>query len=269
MTASSPLFSSPGDRLVALGSLAVRPLVYCGAGKDGPFPPPQEPIEGLSVRSTSARRDARIHTTTNLYGFVNLKPGPHRVHIVDPRGRFLPRAIAVNVPDYASLRDALERRAQTLPAVAPPPIEVAWLRRAPGTPTTTGLFGVVRDATGASVPFAWIRVEKVLAFDDAADGEGRFVTYADQRGEYVVPLSFVRRPSGDDSAPASIKVRVHRPLGPAPAGDGALAAFPVSFDDLAPEKPGFDSVYEPIALVADKAVDFEVGTSMRLDLQPP
>ncbi|WP_437656644.1 hypothetical protein [Sorangium sp. So ce1182] len=257
MTSAGPTLLQPSERLVALGSLAVRPVAYGGENGAGPLPPPSEPIDGLLVSAAEARRPALLRATTNVYGFVDLAPGLQRVLVVDPRGRFLPRAIAVDVPDRRPLADALARGAATLPAVADPPLALAWLRPAPGKQRSSGVHGVVRGPSGAPLALAWIRVDTP---------EGRFVTYSDHRGEYVAPLPFVRRPAADD-ADVQINVRVHRLLAEVPASADALEVFPASFDGLAPEIAGFDAVYEQAALV-NKAVQFEVGKPVRLDLQP-
>jgi hypothetical protein len=260
---TSPLTLEGAYRLVSLGSLAVRPVAYLGAGASGPFEPPVGPIEGLTLRSTSDRRAPVLHVATDCYGFVDLVPGAHRVHLSDARGRFLPRAITAVVPDRRPLGAAIARGAAVLPSVPAPPLVRAWLRPAPGQAVLgTALLGTVRSATGEALPFAWIRVEAA---------QGRFVTYSDARGEYLAPLAFLRPvvAPGDDVGSPIVPAQVSaypRSAPPSPADRDEITSFPADFDDLVPGTASFVAVYG--AAVFDASVDIIVGITARLDLQP-
>ena len=174
------------DRRVSVGSLAVRPTVYMGRDGGGPFPAPSDAISGLSVTLTGRKQRPTFHPITNVYGFIDLPGGPARVEVSDPEGRYLPAALAVNLPDRAPLAAALSRGASVLPAVADPPFVPVPLRpsvRARSREVRAAFFGRVTTPAGAPCPFAWVR---------ATTAQGVYITYADERGEYIAPLPFLR-----------------------------------------------------------------------------
>jgi hypothetical protein len=260
------------DRLVSLGSLAVRPVVYRGTVGDQPLTMSSDPIEGLRVRSTTSQRTPLFHVSTNLYGFVDLAPGLHRVHVVDPEQRFLPRAVAAIAPDRSLLGDALARGARTLPVVDDPPLVSAKLRPSPSSlmgGAEAALHGVILDVDGEGAPFAWIRAQTLL---------GEYVTYSDARGEYVVPLPFLHPVIvTDPSDPTQSKHQTTFPvtlevypllaaLASVVASGDPLDVFPADFDDLAPGSPRFGEVYDPTKLFS-MSTNATVGARARLDPQ--
>jgi hypothetical protein len=265
------------DRLVTLGSLAVRPVLHRGAN-GAVFPTSNEPIYGLSVRILGSRARALFHPSTNVHGFVDLPPGPDPVlvGVTDPENRFLPRTLRVTVPDQTSLREALALGAQAPPATASPPFVTAHLRPSPSGPARasyTSVYGVAREADGRPIAWAWVRV---------STPQGRYVTYTDLRGEYLAILPFLRpvvtvvdegdlEGDSDDltevQSTFSADVSAHRLLAPIPASGDPLTAFPPTFDDLAPEIPGFEEVYEESAFFLT-TVPIKVETHHRLDLLP-
>lgn len=103
------------ERSVLTGVLALRLVRYIGEGAVAPAA--TLPIAGLRVRSTSAVETPRYHPSTGLYGFLHLRPGRHRIHIEDPRERYLPRAIEVDVPDRREVRRVLETDVPPLPGL--------------------------------------------------------------------------------------------------------------------------------------------------------
>ena len=270
------------DRVVALGMLAIRPVVYRGASGGTRLAAPVEPIAGLRIRSTSSRKLPIFHASTNCYGFVDLPAGRHRIHLEDPESRFLMRAIEVVVPDRSALREALERGARVppvdgggsaplVPPVVPaPPFVTVPLRPAPGSifgDLDTSLWGVLRDAAGNGVPLAWIRV---------STPQGDFVTCSDARGEYLATLPFLRpivtTLDIDPEQPViqtvlAVAIEAYPLLNPPARGADPLAIFPASFDDLDPLIRGFEAIYHVGARIT-RTTNVTVGARVRLDLQP-
>jgi hypothetical protein len=262
------------DRLVTLGSLAVRPTIYSGRNGGGPFPVSSEPIPGLTVRIPKRKQAPIFHTTTNVYGFLDLAGGPTRVEITDPENRYLPRAISVNVPDRRPLGEALARGATVLPAVLPPPFVEVPLRPSPHVrlrELRAAVFGRVTTPAGVPCPFAWVR---------ATTTKGVHVTYADERGEYFAPLPFLRpivtildpheTGDGDDdlalTVDFSVTVRAYRRRTPPPAGS-PLEGFLLEIDTAVPGDAAFDAVYVPASLY-ETTTSVKLETHVRLDLQP-
>lgn len=269
MTAPAAAFVP--DRRVALGALAVRPVLYRGVNGASPFGSPEQPIMDLLVQSTSSVLSPTFHPATHVYGFVDLLPVPaeHRIQITDPLRRYLPRAVTAQVPDRRPLGAALIAGATDLPTVLDPPTVVALMRptlRTPITTEETAVWGVT-SAQGAALPFTWIR---------ATTPQGTYVTYSDVGGEYLVSLSFLRpvlpANAGADTPATqntfSVQIEAYALLAPpAPGDDDPLASFPADFDDLAPGGARFIALYGATALTT-KTLNIQVGTQVRLDLQP-
>lgn len=264
------------DRRPALGSLALRPVAYRGRNGVGPLAVSAEPIRGLSIRLVGSRAAPLFHASTNVYGFVDLRPDTYRAEVSDPEGRFLPRALRVDVPDRRPLAEALALGATSLPTVPAVPFLTVPLRPSPharAAEPRAALHGVVRTPAGAPLPLAWIRV---------STAQGSCVTYSDARGEYLAPLPFLRpvvalldsgadlSSDGDDvlgiTDTFNVTARAHRLLAPVPAAS-PLDAFPEGFDDLEPGQPAFAAVYDTTSFF-ETTIAVRVETHVRLDLLP-
>jgi len=261
------LRSASSDRFPVLGSVALRPVRYGGTKGGIPFPLPTEPIAGLVCRSAASPQVALFHLTTNCYGLLDLAPGPHRLLVSDPRGRYLPRATAATLPDREPLRQALARGASSPPIVPPPPLLTVPLRPVPGSPlrgAETAFWGRVLGGDGRPLPLAWIRV---------TTAQGVYITHSDMAGDYLAPLPFLapQLPGGDDDDvpvvefPATVRVHALK-ASPAP-GSAPLDVLPADFDALVPGTPDFEAVYAAVP-VTEADHDITVGTQPRLDLQP-
>ena len=215
------------DRVVAIGVLGVRPLLYVGEGVAGRPPV----IEDLRVVAVGAPETPIFHAETGLYGFLRLPSGPRRIEISDPARRFMPWATVVQVPDRAAIRAALERGAPSPSTPRPTLIDLA-LRRAPSTalpPGLTAVWGVVRETTGKPVPLARISC--------ATAGGGEVVAYSTRDGAYVLVLP-AEKPSSLAEPPKFVfprALRLHAPkkgLAAAMAGPSFVGALPADLDDL-------------------------------------
>lgn len=171
------------ERVALVGVLAVRARRYLSDGAA----PGLAAIPGLEVRVVGRDASPIWHQSTGLYGFLRLAPGPARVEVSDPTRRFLPQALAAQVPDRDAVREALE-----LGRVPPPGSAAALfldLALRPGVelalpPGASAIWGVVRGRTdGVPVPGALIRLDTVLA--GAAD---RVTTLSGPDGCYVLVL---------------------------------------------------------------------------------
>lgn len=262
------------DRRVTVGSFAVRPTAYQGRQPSGPFAVPSEPVTGLVVRAQGARQTPSFHPSTHVYGFVDLPGGSTRVEITDPEDRYLPRALVVDVPDRSPLAQALARGAVSLPAVLPPPFVEAPLRpspRARSRELRAAVFGRVTTPAGEPCPFAWVRATTTI---------GTYVTYADERGDYLAPLPFLRPivaivnahdpGDGDDelalTTEFTVTMRAYRRISPPPAGS-PLEGFLTEIDTASPGDAAFDAVYL-VASLYEAGTSVKLETHVRLDLQP-
>lgn len=262
------------DRRASVGSLAVRPTAYLGHDGGGPFAVSNEPIPGLSVAISGRKTRPLFHRTTNVYGFLDLPGGPVRVEVTDPEGRYLPRALLVDVPDRLPLADALSRGASTLPVVAAPPFVSAPLRpsaRARSREPRAAIFGRVTTPAGAACPFAWVR---------AITAQGAYVTYSDERGEYLAPLPFLRAVvsvadphlpgDGDDELDITttfdVTVQAYRRVAPPPEGR-PLDGFLDEIDVVSPSDPAFAAVYG-VGSLFETTTSVKLETHVRLDLLP-
>jgi hypothetical protein len=144
-------------------------------------------VPGLEVRVAGRAESPLWHRTTGLYGFLSLPPGPTRIEVFDPARRFLPQALSAQVPDRASVREALAL-GQVPPSGGPaaryldlalrPALEFAL------PPGATAIWGVVRRRSdGAPVPGALLGLDTVLV--GAAD---RVTTLSGADGCYVLVL---------------------------------------------------------------------------------
>lgn len=250
--------SFASDRLVTVGVLGLRVRQYVCEGILG------QPVSDLSVRSTRSDESPLYHASTGIYGFLDLKPGQHRIHVVDPVGRFLPLAKDVDVPNREAARTLL------MAGLAPPgrlpdtAYPTALARPAVGYPVSGGetvVWGSVREPAGRPVPFARIRIETKFK-----GGDNGVVTYSDLAGVYLarlpgerpdftlpapdevppepVPGPLVTPPADTDDDPTELIVEferditVHR-LRDEPdetlGSSEALRVFPADFDELDPD----------------------------------
>ena len=266
------------DRAALVGSLAVRPVLHRGAN-GAAFPVSIEPIHGLVV--TAGRRGTKgiFHPGSNVHGFLELPPGPTLISISDPERRYLPRTISLVVPDTAPSKEALERGGR--PAKIATTIVEVPLRpsaEAPEEVGVTGLFGVARETDGRPIRLAWIR---------ASTAQGSYVTYSDLRGEFVIPLPFLRPVTvvastgllptdGDDLVTITdtfpVTLQAHRPVKAVAANAKIQDVFPPNFDALLPGGPGFDTVYQPASFLPlptrTITLPIKISTRVRQDLTP-
>lgn len=170
------------ERMVAVGVLGLRALRYVAQGR----PPAGPPIPGLSVLAEGVVERPGWHAGTGVYGFLRLPPGPRRVTLRDPGGRFQAATFDVVVPDRASVRAALER-GEAQPDMTPRPLlrDLA-LHEAPTAPIPPGItsvFGQVRDAAGRPVALAR------LALNTLVEGAmRRHVTWSAADGSFAFRL---------------------------------------------------------------------------------
>jgi hypothetical protein len=254
-TALVTQFARRGKVRAALASLGIFPVAYSTVPHAR-----KVPLVDLLITCPSLRRRARFHPSSGLYGFVDIPPGPHRLRIEDPTGRWLSRDVMATVRNELALRRQLagaqipptpEREAlDVAPAVAP---VVVLMRPSPAmaeTRGTTRLLGSVVHPDGS--PAAFARIE-------AAGEHGTWTTWSDPSGGFLLALPHesavpVADPdtepaSGDpaddglgDPAPSGAPVPVSIPTvsvhmrawsPKARAGVRPLDAFVPPFDELA------------------------------------
>lgn len=222
------------DRVVAVGVLGLRALRYVAQGR----PPSGPPIPGLAVAAEPAAERPGWHASTGVYGFLRLPPGPLRVTLRDPGGRFQPAAFDVVVPDRGAVRAALER-GEVEPAMAPRPLlrDLA-LHESPTAPIPPGItvvFGQVRDGAGRPVGLARLSLNTLV--------EGamrRHVAWSDADGSFALRLPGERPDTigGDPPWRVNRAMVVHAPraaLAEALARD-FVAALPAERDAIDPDE---------------------------------
>ena len=230
---------------VTLGAVGLRVVEYVRESAVS-----VRPIAGLVVTDESAKYRAAYHVTTGVYGFLDLPSGPLIVHIRDPRGRYLPRRIRVEVPDRSEIRRRLLLGETTLSEPEPLFSEVA-LRPSIGIPRATAqaaLWGVVSE-DGVPLPYARVEV---------THEDNGVLTYADAGGVYVAPLRWpwavvsldVPDPEGGNGEEPDIldelvenltlDVRVDA-LRIEPQGSDPFESFPTDFE----EPSDFENTYRP------------------------
>lgn len=224
-----------GQRVVALGVLGLRVLRHVAVGRPLAGPP----VAGLEVRAIGAAERAGWHEATGLYGFLRLPPGPRRLLITDPAGRFLPAAFEVVVPDRAAVRAALESGIAAPPMAPRPLLRDLALHEAPAAPIPNGItavFGQVRDAAGGPVALARLALNTLI--------EGamrRHLTWSAVDGSYALRLPGERPEAigGDPPWRVNRALTVHAPRAPLAAALAAdfLAALPAERDALDPDDP--------------------------------
>src|SRR5690348_4550846 len=105
------------DRIALAGVFGVRAVRYMGeAVASGPV------IEGLRVVAVDCAEAPMFHSSTGLYAFVRLPPGPRRIEVTDPARRFSPTAVTATIPDRSAIRAALEHH--IAPLALPRPLIV-------------------------------------------------------------------------------------------------------------------------------------------------
>jgi hypothetical protein len=224
------------DRVVALGVLALRPLRHVAIGR--PAAPP--PVEGLRVAAEGVAERPGWHPETGLYGFLRLPPGPRRLLVTDPAGRFQPAVFSVVVPDRSAVRRRLEAGIAA-PDMAPRPllreVELHAAPTAPLVPGTTAAWGQVRDAAGQPVALARLMVSTLV------DGAVRHhLSWSAADGSYALRLPGERPDiiGGDPPWRATRQLVVHAPrsaLAAALAQD-FLGALPAERDAIDLDAPG-------------------------------
>jgi hypothetical protein len=254
-------------RLVALAAAALRPLRYQAEGRPALGPP----IEGLRVEVEGMER-ATWHGSTGLYGFLRLPPGPQRVRVTDPLGRFLPAAFRVVVPDRGALRARLEQGAAA-PAMTPAaPLREVALREAPTHPRETGvttLFGLVRDATRGNRPVALARIAVTALVDGALRS---LVTFSAADGAYLLrlPGETPEAIGGDPPWAVARALAVRAPVPPLRRALAAdfLAALPADIDAAAagPDWQARSHTLPAVAAGSDPAIPFQGGRQLRRDI---
>lgn len=237
------------DRIVAVGLIGLRVLRYVAQGR----PPALPPIEGLRVEAVGHTERPGWHATTGLYGFLALPPGPCRVLVTDPRGRWLPAAFDLAVPDRAAVRRVLERGITSSTMTPRPLLRDVALHAAPGRttpPGTTAIFGVVRAGPGGP-PMPLARLALSTLVGGAAQTH---ITWSSARGEYVLPLPGESPTAIGGNPPWRVDrtLVVHAP-GPELAAALAhefLGALPADQDALDPDGAGSPFVARIFALRA-------------------
>lgn len=265
------------DRVATLGSLAIDAFVYDGEVGDSASSRRlygrRRPVEGLSVRILGREAEALYHTTTGLYGFVELAPGPVRVHVTDPAARFLPMAMGIEVPNRSAQRRALERSDSPAKVGAGPLYTQLAMRPAPGAPlahSPTAIWGRVLDNAGQPVPLA--RLELATEFPVGQDFEaGRIVSFSDFRGDYVL-VSPGERPqpgAGDDETVEEFAraLRVDRLRADSEArrhlrSDRSLLALPTEMEPTAAHEQVDFQLVDPAT--ADQRADALVRVARRV-----
>jgi hypothetical protein len=289
---------SGGERQALLGLLALRPVLYQSEAR-----PPRPLAHGnLQIRDTRHREVPTWHPNTGIYGFLHLPYGLRRLHVTDPSGRLLPRALAPTVPDRSPLVQRLrEGRPPDSREPAPAYLDLL-LRPAIGTPPLPGetqVWGEVRGEDGRPLPSA--RPALAPRHDGGAD---TVIGYSDATGRYLLVLPGERTeplasPSADDSAdsvPAMVDndaapalllpertvqraVSVHLLRLPPAADPDPLTAFSADFDVLDPDsatgpyRPAtMLSIWQdgqPVVPASDPAsIAVEIGSRTRWDLVP-
>jgi hypothetical protein len=237
MSATLALAGARGaERIVALGVLGLRVLRY--VAQDRPFAGPL--MDGLRVEAVGAAERAGWHATTGIYGFLRLPPGPRRLLVTDPAGRFQPAAFDVTVPDRSTVRLRLEQGVPE-PDMAPRALlrDVA-LHGAPTAPIPPGLSvvtGQVRDAAGRGVSLA--RLMLTTNLDGALR---RQVTWSAPDGAFAFRLPGERPDTigGDPPWRVTRALVAHVPRAPLAAAlaRDLLAALPAERDAIDPDAGG-------------------------------
>lgn len=266
LTLADALTGAPARR-VALAAAALRPLRHLAEGRR----PAGAPIPGLIVEVPGLER-ALWHASTGVYGFLRLPPGPHRVLVRDPAGRFLPAAFRLPVPDRRALRARLE---QGMPPAAMTPaapiLEVA-LHPAPTHPREAGvttLHGLVRDAARGNRPVALAR----LAVTALVGGElATVVAFSGPDGAFRLPLPG-ETPEAIGGDPPWAAVRNLSVRAPVPAlrrtlEADFLAALPADLDSaaLGPAWQPRSHRLPALAAGADPPIPLEGGRLLRRDI---
>lgn len=254
------------DRLVALAAAALRPLRYQAEGRPALGPP----IEGLRVEVAGVER-AAWHGSTGIYGFLRLPPGPHRILVTDPAGRFLPAALRVVVPDRRALRARLEQGAAP-PMTPAAPLREALLREAPTHPRETGvtaITGLVRDAARGNRPVALARIAVTALVEGALRS---VVTFSGEDGAYLLRLPG-ETPEAIGGDPPWAVARALSLRAPAPPLRRALAAdflaaLPADLDAAAagPDWQARSHTLPAAAAGSNPAIPFQGGRQLRRDI---
>lgn len=205
--------SFASERTVALGVLAVQARQYVSKDVAG------QAVPGLSVWSIESEERPLYHPSTGVYGFLGLKQGTHRIHIVDPLGRYLPQAQEVEVPDREAARKRLLRGVESADRLPDTAYPIVLVRPGIGYPLLggdTAVWGSVRRPSGQPVPFARIRIRTKYRNVDTD-----LVTYTDLNGVYLARLAG-ERPEFNLPEPGDL---------PPDPGPGPLETPPADTDD--------------------------------------
>jgi hypothetical protein len=237
MSASLAFAAAHGaERLVTLGVLGLRVLRYVAEAR----PPAGPPVDGLRVEALGAAERAGWHVSTGIYGFLRLPPGPRRLLVSDPAGRFQPAAFEVTVPDRGAVRLRLEAgvaNPDTAPRAALREVALHAAPTAPAPPGLTAVTGQVRDAAGHGVALA-----RLVLTTNLEGALRRHVTWTGPDGAYALRLPGERPDTigGDPPWRVTRNLDLHCPRAPlaaALARDFA-AGLPPERDAIDPDAPG-------------------------------
>ncbi len=238
-------------------------------------------LSGLHISSYRSKEHPIFHSSTNIYGFLNLQDGPHKLSITDPQTFFLPRTVSVIVPEYSNkvLIQRLNSNLKNPQEVKFTTIKMYPSIQYPLLNGETSMWGTVVDAENK--PCAFCRMTIETEREGHAD---KVNTYSDINGVYLLRLTgertqFLSPDDGDfDDNDGDLvnevkrKLRVYKLKENPRLQDDPLSVFPVNFDNLpdsdAPESPykkvRFRQVY-PESL--NDEITITIGHKNRVDIQ--
>lgn len=239
------------------------------------------PLSGLDIVSIQNKERPIFHSSTQIYGFLTLQAGMHKLYITDPRAFFLPRTVTVDVPPYDNrvllnrLNTNLNNPQNTkyLHVNIYPSIEYPLLNG------ETSIWGTIVDAEDNPCAFCRLQMETVRK------GQPNEVnTYSDINGVYLIRLmgektEFQSPDDGDLVLDDGIlkddfkrKLRVYKLKKDPRFQKKPLSFFPDNFDDLPdendPENPYKEFSFEQLGHLPDAdQVKVKVGHKTRRDIK--
>ncbi len=232
------------DHIAAVAKLGLRFVEYVDEDASGANRRTRvRSIPHLRVRLVGSSTRPSFHTSSGLYGFVNPKVRASdrlRVHIWDPRRRYLPRAweSAGDLRANEWRRDLEDGRtpdwsSEPFP-VADVPLYPAVEYPAPATETV--LFGMVHSE-GRAVPYARIEISSAeREVSGAPNVATRVVTYTDHQGAYFARFPREARREHLQPNTSTLQVEFERNitvsiLKNAVPEDSPLLGFPADFEN--------------------------------------